>query len=65
MQFSQVIAHTIMWLAYCSRKTVLPLEVGLHVPDTSRLLHDLPHGTPQFSFPPAAEPGFFSLSLTK
>nr|KAF6472816.1 tubulin beta 6 class V [Molossus molossus] len=40
-------------------------EVGLHVPDTSQQLHDLPHGTPQFSSPRAAEPGFFSLTLTK
>lgn len=45
--------------------TSLPLEVGLHVPDTSRQPRDLPHGTPQFSSPRAAEPGFFSLSLTK
>lgn len=45
--------------------TSLPLEVGLHVPETSRQLHDPPHGTPQFSSPRAAEPGFFSLSLTK
>lgn len=61
----QVIAHTITQLAYCSTEPALPLEVGLHVPDTSQQPHDLPHGTPQFSSLQAAELVFFSLSLTK
>lgn len=45
--------------------TSLPLEVGLHVPDTSRQPRGLPRGMLPFSSPRAAEPGFFSLSLTK